>query len=398
MDQKKIDDVKEVGFSVNVCNDTVIKCKNEKNNEEFTMFNSTIIYRNGTGACTRMAGPYFSKENYLQKSGETFTYVSSGDYCRKINNVQEYHTTRYIFSDTKEEKDTVGFTDLLTPNADVKRFCEDKLQIKVNYEKHTDHLLIQKFFSDYHYFTGVVFLIVGVYLLAFAQYKKITKFTVSTVFGEIFSFSFGVGILGIKYIHMEWAFFIIGLALGAFVGYFCLGGSRLYRVILALTAGFIFGIIIFDVLFTHLISRLCHILLVDTLLIFMSLGVLIIHLQHAFHYFYNSIIGSYILVRGFCLLIRDAGKNARYRELQLQIYMLEKSEVDMARHFYEELWPTYYIYTIIMFIVMGGSITYYFFKVYNKDEEAQDEKEKENQNKLMKDRTTSIEDIKEPLD
>ena len=391
-----MDDLTIPGFSVNVCNDTVVKCQGE--NEEISMFNSTVIYRNQNGTCIRMAGPYFSEEDYLQKDGDSFYFVSTGDYCRYFDNEHQYFTTKYLFKDTKDEKDTIDFNHLLTPDANVKRNCYDTLEISVNYKKHTDYLLIQKFFSDYHSFTGVVFLIIGVYLLGFAQFKKITKFTVGVVFGEISSFTFGVGLIGIKYIHMEWAFFIIGLALGGFVGYFCLGGSRLYRVILALTAGFIFGVIIFDVLFTHLISRLCQILLFDTIMIFMSLALLIIHLQHSFHYFYNSIIGSYILVRGFCLLIRDAGKYARYRELQLQIYMLTKNEVDMARHFYEELWPTYYVYTIIMFLVMGGSIVFYYFKLYNKDEEAQYEKEKEAQNKLLKDKTTSLEDIKEPLD
>ena len=391
-----MDDLTIPGFSVNVCNDTVVKCQGE--NEEISMFNSTVIYRNQNGTCIRMAGPYFSEEDYLQKDGDSFYFVSTGDYCRYFENEHQYFTTKYLFKDTKDEKDTIDFNHLLTPDANVKRNCYDTLEISVNYKKHTDYLLIQKFFSDYHYLTGVVFLIIGVYLLGFAQFKKITKFTVGVVFGEISSFTFGVGLIGIKYIHMEWAFFIIGLALGGFVGYFCLGGSRLYRVILAFTAGFIFGVIIFDVLFTHLISRLCQILLFDTIMIFMSLALLIIHLQHSFHYFYNSIIGSYILVRGFCLLIRDAGKYARYRELQLQIYMLTKNEVDMARHFYEELWPTYYVYTIIMFIVMGGSIVFYYFKLYNKDEEAQYEKEKEAQNKLMKHKTTSLEDIKEPLD
>lgn len=391
-----MDDLTIPGFSVNVCNDTVVKCQGE--NEEISMFNSTVIYRNQNGTCIRMAGPYFSEEDYLQKDGDSFYFVSTGDYCRYFDNEHQYFTTKYLFKDTKDEKDTIDFNHLLTPDANVKRNCYDTLEISVNYKKHTDYLLIQKFFSDYHYLTGVVFLIIGVYLLGFAQFKKITKFTVGVVFGEISSFTFGVGLIGIKYIHMEWAFFIIGLALGGFVGYFCLGGSRLYRVILAFTAGFIFGVIIFDVLFTHLISRLCQILLFDTIMIFMSLALLIIHLQHSFHYFYNSIIGSYILVRGFCLLIRDAGKYARYRELQLQIYMLTKNEVDMARHFYEELWPTYYVYTIIMFIVMGGSIVFYYFKLYNKDEEAQYEKEKEAQNKLLKDKTTSLEDIKEPLD
>ena len=287
-----MDDLTISGFSVNVCNDTVVKCQGE--NEEISMFNSTVIYRNQNGTCIRMAGPYFSEEDYLQKDGDSFYFVSTGDYCRYFNNEHQYFTTKYLFKDTKDEKDTIDFNHLLTPDANVKRNCYDTLEISVNYKKHTDYLLIQKFFSDYHYFTGVVFLIIGVYLLGFAQFKKITKFTVGVVFGEISSFTFGVGLIGIKYIHMEWAFFIIGLALGGFVGYFCLGGSRLYRVILAFTAGFIFGVIIFDVLFTHLISRLCQILLFDTIMIFMSLALLIIHLQHSFHYFYNLLKNSLV--------------------------------------------------------------------------------------------------------
>ena len=82
------------------------------------------------------------------------------------------------------------------------------------------------------------------------------------------------------------------------MGYFCLGGSRLFRVILALDCGYIFGLIFFDIFFTHLCTRLSEILLADTLIIFMSLSVVIMCLNHSLHYFYDSIIGSYISFLG----------------------------------------------------------------------------------------------------
>ena len=48
-----------------------------------------------------------------------------------------------------------------------------------------------------------------------------------------------------------------------------------------------------------------------------------------------------------------------------------------------------------MFVVMAGSIVFYYFKTYKRDEEDEKDKEKENQKKLMKGRTSSVDDDKE---
>ena len=326
----------------------------------------------------------------MKVNNSLFVYNSTGDICRNTRNF----TTSYQFINTSGSE-SVQYRKITVPDSYMNEKCDRQLEIYVNYERITDQLLIQKFFSDYHYFTGIIFIPVGIYLLAFAKYRKITKFLICAIFGEIFSFTFGVGIFGVHYIYMEIAFVIIGLVIGGFLGYFSLGGNRLYRVILALTCGFIFGLIFFDILFTHLCTRLSDVLLADTVIVFMSLFVLIICLQHSFHYFYDSIIGSYIFIRGLCLLIKDAGKYARYRELNLLLYIIGKNEIELAKYYYKESWPIYYVYTILMFVIMGGSFAYYYFKLYKKDEEYLNEKDEENQKQLLKDKTTAGDDDKD---
>jgi hypothetical protein len=377
------------GISVNICNDTFLECNTGEDN--LTIFNSIAIYRTSKGECIRIAGQFFNDKNYLKKvNDELFIYNSTGDICR--NNIN--FSTLYKFQNTLGQE-SVQYRKIPVPYSHMNEACDRTLEINVNFDDITDQLLIQKFFSNYHYLTGIIFFAVGVYLLIFAKYKKITKFLNCIIFGEIFTFTFGVGIFGIHYIHMEWAFFIIGLVIGLFLGYFCLGGSKLYRVILALTAGFIFGIIFFDIIFTHLCSRLSEILFTDTVIIFMSLFVLILTLQHSFHYFYDSIIGSYIFVRGICLLFKDVGKYARYRELNLLLYLIGKNEIELAKYYYNESWPIYYVYIIIMFLIMGGSIFYYYLKLYKKDEEDLSEKDENMQKELLKEKTTAGDDDKD---
>lgn len=281
------------------------------------------------------------------------------------------------------------------PNTDMSESCYRTLPIDVHYESITDQLLIQKFFSDYYIGTGIIFVILGVYLLAFAKYKKPTKFIISAICGQIVIFTFFVGLIGIHYIYMEWAFLIAGLALGGFLGYFCLGGMRLYRVVLAVTSGYIFGIMFFDIIFTHLCTRLSQILLFDTILIFMSLFLVIICLEHSFHFFFNSIIGSYIFIRGICCLIKDAGKYAGFRELNLLLYLIGKNEMELARYYYDNYWPIYYLYTILMFVFMAGSIVYYFFNAYKKDEDYLKEIDEKSQKQLLKDQSTAVDEDKE---
>ena len=359
--------------------------KNFTTNETSYVFNSLAIYRDQFGNCTRVAGQFFNNHNYLIQGKNNFTYVSEGDIC--FGN-QSYVITYAFINDPKISIPTVNYN-IKIPHYSMIDDCTRKLEIKINFENYKEDLYIQKFFCDYYILTGILFIIIGVYLLIFAKYKKITKFIIGTTFGEIFIFAICTGFIYFQVDKLEWAFFIVGLAIGGFLGYFSLGGNRLYRVILALTAGFIFGLMVFDILFTHLCSRLSQVLLFDTLLIFMSLFVLIIYLQHSFHYFYDSIIGGYLFVRGFCLLIHKAGKYARYRELNILLYLLNKYEVELAKYFYEEKWPIYYVYTILMILVISGSIVYYFLKVYKRDLEDEIEKEENSQKEMLRNKSTS---------
>ena len=361
------------------------------------MYNTIAGYRRGDGTCVRVGNYFFDKNTFLRKEGNEFYYDSVGDHCRTYEGQNISFIIKYRYFN-KSGLTHVAYNDdkdMKVPDPSITENCNRTLRIGVNYESIRDELLIQKFFSDYYVFTGIVFLILGIYLCFFAKYKKPTKFIICTIFGEIFSFTLGVAICGIHYLHMEWAFFVIGLALGGFLGYFSLGGNKLYRVLLALSSGFIFGLVIFDILFTHLCSRLSQILLMDTLIIIISLFVLVIYLQHSFHYFYDSIIGGYVLVRGFCLLIHKAGKYARYRELNLHLYLLVRYEVDLAKYYYENEWPIYYVYTIFMLLIMGGSIIYYFFKLYKKEEEYEIEKNAKIQMELLKENTTLTDENKE---
>ena len=381
------------GFSINICNDTTIPCNNE--NGSFIMFNSIAIYRNKNGNCTRIAGQFFNEINYLKKDGDKYVYSSIGDYCKTADNIVYNYTTFYEINNAPSGQESVQYMDLPVPNSDMNQQCDRTLKINVDLENITDQLLIQKFFSDYYIMTGIIFVILGIYLLFFAKFKKSTKFIINIIFGEICIFTLFIGLAGIHYIHMEWAFLIAGLALGGFGGYFSLGGNKLYRVILSLTSGYIFGLIFFDIIFTHLCTRLSQILLFDTLIIFMSLFLLIICFQHPFHYFFDSIIGGYLFMRGLCLLMKDAGKYTRYRELHLLLYLIGKNEIELAEYYYKESWPIYYVYTIIMILLIAGSIVYYYFRLYKKDEEALIEKEEETQKQLMNENCTTSDDIRE---
>ena len=365
------------------------------------MYDSLAIYRRQSGKCIKIANKFFNNETYLVKKKqikntdpEIYIYNTTGDECYSNNTTTIYYKTTYQFTNVKKQE-SVGYDKIHVPDSQMRESCERLLKIDVNFEKITDQLLIQKFFSNYHIVTGIIFVIVGALLLAFAKYKKLTKFVIGIIFGEIFVFTFFVGMIGIHYKHMEWAFFTTGLAIGGFVGYFCLGGSRLFRVILALDCGYIFGLIFFDIFFTHLCTRLSEILLADTLIIFMSLSVVIMCLNHSLHYFYDSIIGSYIFIRGLCCLIKDAGKYAGYRELNLLLYLISKNEIELAKYYYENSWPIYYIYIILMFAAMAASITYYFLKAYKKDDDYVKEKDEDAQKQLLKGQSTAVDEDKD---
>ena len=385
------------GYSFNICNDTVIPCINEKNNKTELYFDSSVIYRNTLGYCTRLTGPYFKNNSnisyLLYKNTNMFEYITNeGDKCGIGDGT---FRTIYNFFHMKVD-DISAVYDNKVPNALNEKACNRTINITFDFDKKKEHLLIQKFCNNYWFFTGLVFLAFGAYLLVLAQNKKATKFIVGLIFGEILIFTCACGIFGLKYEHMEWPLLVVGFFVGGFLGYFSLKNNKLFRKYLSITAGFILGLIMFDIIFLHQNFQFTEILLTDSILIFMGLSFIIIYLLPEYHYFCDSIIGSYLFIRGISILFYKLGKYARYRELQLVLYLINNMEFDYAKYYYEEKWPIYYIYDIFIFVFMIASMFYYFIKAVGKDDDEEEEEEKNPEQKLIGAQKTTL--IDEDID
>ena len=303
-----------------------------------------------------------------------------GDECH--NNIN--YTTKFEFNNIKDnEKEALNVFELHDPNAMNEGACEYTIKVNINFDNSIEHLLVQKFFNDYWIITGIVFFIIGLYLMILAQNKKATKFVVGIIFGEITLFTIVCGFFSIKLNYMEWCIFPVGLVFGGFIGYFCLGGNKLFKAILSITAGYIFGLISFDIIFLHKNYQLAEVLLTDSILIFVGFYFILIYLLPDYHYFCDSIIRSYIFIRGISILLHKLGKYARFRELQLMLYLINSFEFDYAKYYYEEEWPIYFVYDIFILLFMGASMFYYYVKAVGRDEDDYEE-EKEEKNKEAK--------------
>ena len=379
----KIGDINSTGFFLNICNDTVVTCGDENNPELY--FDSSFIYRNGVGQCIRISGTFYkyeynkSEKNFLiyDSKNKIFEYVSDGgDLCWENTTFK----TKFVFHNDKnldypnlEYEYKKNAPNIMNEGA--RDNCLRIIDITVNFEQSIDHLHIQKFFNNYWIFTGIVLFIIGIYLMILAQNKKATKFVIGVIFGEIFTFTISCGIIGFKVQSLEWFLFIAGIIIGGFIGYFSLEKNKLYRKFLSLTAGYILGIFLFDIIFLHQNYQSLAVFLTDSILIFMVLIFTFIYLLPEYHYFCDSIIGAYLFIRGISVLMQKLGKYGRYRELQLILYLINNFEFEYAKYFYKKQWPLYFIYDIFIFLFMVVSMLYYYFKAVGKDEDEEEEKE-----------------------
>lgn len=149
------------------------------------IYDSSVIYKDSDGNCTRVSGRFFHNEsnNFIQYINEKkFSYTTSlGDKCGD----NDYYRVIYNFNDVKGNT-RVKYDELSIPNIQMNPDCEKVLDISVDFEKSTKHLLIQILFNDYWIISGILFLLIGVYLMLLAQNKKATTFVNSLIFGEIF--------------------------------------------------------------------------------------------------------------------------------------------------------------------------------------------------------------------
>jgi hypothetical protein len=293
---------------------------------------------------------------------------------------------KYKFKDSKFYKKTeqVSYQNLDVPDAGMNRIgCQRELEIFSDFEDNIEYLLIQRFMNDYWYFTGPVFFILGIYLMILATNTIATKFVTSVIFGEILTFTIACGMFGLSYKYLEWILFVVGLILGIFIGYFSFNGYKLFKTILSIDAGYILGILIFDILFLYGTFQLSEVLLTDSILIFIGMAVVSVHLAPDYHYLCDSIIGGYLFIRGITILLQYTGKYARYRELQLTLYLINNLEFNLAKYCFKNYWPIYYVYDIFIILFISVSMFYYFVKAIGKDEDEEEENEKNPEEKLI---------------
>ena len=302
-------------------------------------------------------------------------------------------TYRFMDSKNSIEKNRVEYLKLDIPNPSLGRTgCERTLNIYADFEYYTEHLLIQRFMNDYWYFTGSVFVILGIYLMILATNTIATKFVINVIFGEILAFTIACGIFGLSLKYLEWIIFVVGLILGIYIAYFSLNGNKLFKTILSITAGYIFGIIIFDILFSYGRYQLSEIILTDSILVFIGLAIVSIHLAPDYHYFCDSIIGGYLFIRGLTILIQYTGKYGRYIELQLFLYLINNLEFNLVDYCFKNYWPIYYVYEIFIVIFISVSMFYYFIKAVGKDEDEEENVKNPEEKLIGAINTTSNED------
>ena len=304
-----------------------------------------------------------------------------GDQC--TDNI--HYNMTYMFWDSKfyKQTDRVEFQKLDVPDPKLGRTgCERTLNIYADFEDSTEYLLIQRFMNDYWYFTGPVFFILGIYLMILATNTIATKFVISVIFGEILTFTIACGMFGLSYKYLEWILFVVGIILGIFIGYFSFNGYKLFKTILSITAGYILGIIVFDIIFLYGKFQLSEILLTDSILVFIGMAVVSIHLAPDYHYLCDSIVGGYLFIRGLTILMQYTGRYGRYRELQLILYLINNLEFSLAQYCFTNYWPIYYVYDIFIILFISVSMFYYIVRAVGKDEE-EEENEKNPEEKLI---------------
>ena len=240
------------------------------------------------------------------------------------------------------------------------------MQVEVNFDNITKHLLIQRIFNNYYILTGIILIIIGIFLCFFGYYQNIAKVVICIIFGELITFSIFVIYIGISVKYLEILFIFIGIIIGIIITYFSIRYLNAYKVIISLTAGIIFGIFFFDFTFIMSVSMLLDSIILNNIIISCITFLIIVKILKKYYIFLNSIIGGYILIRGISTLLF---KSLPYRELQLIIYFIGKFEWEFFKKdndSYKKLnWKLFWIYDILILVCTILSIGFYYFHSEN---------------------------------
>lgn len=234
------------------------------------------------------------------------------------------------------------------------------MTVQVNFDGITRHLLIQRVFNNYYILTGIIFLIIGIILCFFGTFDVLPVISVCMIFGQIISFFVFEIIIGINKKWFEFLYIAIGILIGGLSIFLSAKNNNIYKSILGITSGIIFGIYIAEIFIFSSSFILIYSVFLDTLLISIVSFLIIVRIIKKYYTFLYSLIGGYILVRGLSILLF---KWLRYRELQIILYFIDRNEWEyIINNSKDDLWNSYYIYDILILVSIVISMIFYWIQ------------------------------------
>ena len=234
------------------------------------------------------------------------------------------------------------------------------MTVQVNFDGITRHLLIQRVFNNYYIITGIIFLIIGIILCFFGTFDVLPVISVCMIFGQIISFFVFEIIIRINKKWFEFLYIAIGILIGGLSIFLGAKNYNIYKSILGITSGIIFGIYIAEIFIFSSSFILIYSVFLDTLLISIASFLIIVRIIKKYYTFLYSLIGGYILVRGLSILLF---KWLRYRELQIILYFIDRNEWEyIINNSKDDLWNSYYIYDILILVFIVISMIFYWIQ------------------------------------
>lgn len=234
------------------------------------------------------------------------------------------------------------------------------MTVQVNFDGITRHLLIQRVFNNYYIITGIIFLIIGIILCFFGTFDVLPVISVCMIFGQIISFFVFEIIIGINKKWFEFLYIAIGILIGGLSIFLSAKNHNIFKSILGITSGIIFGIYIAEIFIFSSSFILIYSVFLDTLLISIVSFLIIVRIIKKYYTFLYSLIGGYVLVRGLSILLF---KWLRYRELQIILYFIDRNEWEyIINNSKDDLWNSYYIYDILILVFIVISLIFYWIQ------------------------------------
>ena len=347
-------------------------------NETIIKADSQIVYKIKEHNYLKMTGSYYKNSNQgtiLETDKKILINTNDSENINGTN-----YTTDIIFINNKSMTERNYYIQYYP---DINS-SHTNMTIHVNFDNITKHLLLQRVLNNYYLVTGFIFIIPGVILCFLGIYENLVTFTTCFVFGQLIIFIICELAIGIGKKYLEFLLISIGLIIGAISFYLSKKHLKFYKFVLGMTSGSIFGIFITEIFVFPNGYQLIFSIFIDNLIISAASFLFFVYVIKKFYLYLYSIIGGYIFIRGFSILLF---KYFGYRELQLILYLAGSFEYEyfINENSRRELqWDQYWIYDILIVVFIIISITFYKLqrnylkrKLILKDDEEYDAEETE---------------------